>query len=140
MIYKKIQKHFQQSAGVLMMWQKQKNTPPKNGFYCYVFTPPKKAFNITDSCYQCMVSKKLSFTIIDFLFALKNQKSHQIPSVTSGFSLSGFLLLPTPMLHLHKDEKANLRIFAISSKNTSCVRFTCFILPLQTTMFYSKTR
>ncbi|WP_375670359.1 hypothetical protein [Bartonella sp. PS7NMGDW] len=29
MIYKKNQKHFQQSSGVLTMWQKPKITPPK---------------------------------------------------------------------------------------------------------------
>ncbi len=59
MIYKKIQKHFQQSSRILMMWQKPKLHCQRTVSIVMkaVFTSSKKAFNITDSCCQCMVSK-----------------------------------------------------------------------------------
>ncbi len=124
------------------MWQKPKIIPQKTvsiGTKA-VFTSPKKAFYIIDSCCQCMVSKNSHLqSLTSSLFS--RTKSHTKSRLyKSGFSLSGVLLLPTHMLHLHKDLQANLRIFAISSKNTSCVKFTPLMLPPQTTMFYGTTR
>ncbi len=60
-----------------MMWQKPKIIPPKKTVSIVmktVFTSPKKAFYIIDSCCQCMVSKNSHLQSLTSSFCFQEPK------------------------------------------------------------------